>query len=334
MNRRQEMVRRFGDGDLVACATLQEGLSYLETSFGFWAYRRVGGVSAALGGPICDVGDRAEMLERFLRSAGRPMLFYLREPMAKIASDAGLHSAAMGCDRVLDVRTLLRTPPKETRGAMRHARAAEFEIREVEFGDFDARRLDDISAAYLANAEVDVEIAFLNRPMSHVRDGMRRLFLLERRGEVFGFAVLNPVYEQGRVASYLLDLLRFEPTRQWGIWLASVYMFASRLAGEGFGLSVGFSPLHGLAHPPGASRVLTYSLDQMERRLSSAQYLRRLYELKSLLPGGWESRSFAGYSRNVLRILHVFMEASGLGFSYLFGPDLLRVVSRGFSGDR
>ena len=49
-------LRALGNGDLVEYATLQAGLSYLETSFGYWAYRRIGGVDITLGGPVCAIG--------------------------------------------------------------------------------------------------------------------------------------------------------------------------------------------------------------------------------------------------------------------------------------
>jgi len=34
-----------------------------------------------------------------------------------------------------------------------------------------------------------------------------------------------------------------------------------------------------------------------------------------------------------LRVLRAFMEASGVGFGFLLGPDLFRVLSRGLRGE-
>ncbi|MCB9595954.1 MAG: DUF2156 domain-containing protein [Sandaracinaceae bacterium] len=332
--RRAELVRRFGDGDLIACATLAEGLEHFETSFGFWAHRRVGGAHAALGAPICDPADRPEMLRRFLRVARRPTLFYLREPFAITCAEAGLRVASIGSDRRLDVAALLGSPPREVLGARRRGDKMGFSIEEASLGGPERDRLDAISRAYLARAEITKEIAFLNRPLSHAPDPTRRLFLLKQRGVAFGFAVLNAIYREGRVEAWLLDLLRLEPTKQWGVWLCTVHALAERLRAEGVGLDVGFAPLHGLAHPPGASRALSWQLDAMERRLSNAKYLRRLYELKAVLPGAWEPRAMASHSRSALRALYVFTEASGVGFSYLFGPDLPRVIWRGLREPR
>lgn len=270
------------------------------------------------------------MLERFLRVARRPMIFYLREPMARLCAEAGLRTAGIGQDRRLDVEALLQAPPREVRGALRHADKLAFSIEESRLGAHRAR-LDAISEAYLARAEITKEVAFLNRPMRHGDDGLRRLFLLKQGERVFGFTVLNPIWRDGRVEGWLLDLLRLERTRQWGVWLSTVHGLAARLREEGTGLAVGFAPLHGIVHPPGASRALAWQLDAMERRLSNAKYLRRLYELKATLPGTWEPRSVASHTRFAPRILQVFTEASQVGFSYLLGPDLLRVMWRGIT---
>jgi len=329
-------VERFGDGDLIACATLQPGLEYVETSFGAWAFRRVGGVSAALGGPWCAPGDRAEMLRRFLRASRKPMMFYLRGPFAAVCARAGLHTASMGQDRVLDTAALLREPPKEVRGALRHTARHDFALREVSLSRLDASlraQLDDISRDAIGRTDVGREITFLNRPWSSVDDGARRVFLLGQGDSILGFAVINAIWREGVVGAWLLDLLRFRNTKQWGVWWSVVHAISARLAAEGTSLAVGFAPLHRLAHPEGASRTLALQLDWMERRLSHVDYLRRLYALKAALPGHWEPRALASYTSLAPRVVQVFVEASGVRFASLLGPPLLDVLRRGFAHD-
>ena len=99
---------------------------------------------------------------------------------------------------------------------------------------------------------------------------------------------------------------------------------------EGMGFSVAFAPLHRVAHPAAcASWLLQRQLDLFAGLVASAPYLRRLRELKDLVPGAEEPRYFASHSRSLLVNLYALMEASGVGFRYLFGPDLLRVLSEG-----
>jgi len=337
---RASLVRQHGQGDLIACATLQPGLSYYENSHGFWAYRRVRGMDVTLGGPICDAVHRPAMVEGFLTQATRPVLCYVQESLLGELHGTGLHVAGMGVDRRADVDALLAAPTKEVGGAVKKARRAGVRIEEVHLRDLDSvtqRRLSEITERYLAHAECTVEMSFINQPMSFVDDGLRRVFLLSKNDRehqgVFGYAVLNPIFERGEVTSYVLDLLRFEPTRLWGVWLSTVWHMARLLSSEGLGLHLGFCPLFRVSRPAGGgSRLLGVQMQGMERLLSSAQYLRRLRELKGLIPGRDEPRYFASFSRSGFVALFAFMEALGVGFSYLLGPDLLRVIGAGLRG--
>jgi lysylphosphatidylglycerol synthetase-like protein (DUF2156 family) len=334
---REAWVRRAGGGDLIACATLQEGLSCFETSFGFWAYRRVWGMDVTLGGPLCAAADRGEMIRRFLSRSRRPILCYIRDDLVRALEGTRLHCVGMGVDRHVDITALLRRPAPEVRGALKKARKAGLSLTPVNLATLPASlraRLDAISARYLAHAECCLEISFLNRPMSLFPDPMRRVFLLEKHDRehdgVFGFAVLNPVFDDGVVTRYLLDILRFEPTRLWGVWPTTVYLLAERLAAEGVGLTLGFCPLHHVTTPPAAASAwLGAQVRWLVRYLSSAQYLTRLREMKALIPGPEEPRFIASFSRSALVTLFAFMEASGIGFHVLFGPDLLRVMAAG-----
>lgn len=334
---RSAWVRRCGQGDLIACSTLQDGMEVFETSFGFWAHRRVLGMDITLGGPICAPADRPEMIRRFLSWSRRPILFYVREDVIRALDGTGLRCAGIGIDRHVDIPALLGQPDRAVQGAVRKAARAGVSLEPLDLARLDLatrRRLDEITARYLASAEVTREMTFLNRPMSLTPDGMRRVFALRAGGrgavDIFGYAVLNPIYEQGAVTAYLLDILRFEPTRLWGVWLSTVHALAGRLAAEGVGLSLGFCPLHRVRPAPAsASRVLQAQIDWMVRYLSSAQYLRRLRELKDLVPGPEEPRYLASFSRAGVVSLYAFLEAMGVGFGYLFGPDLVKVLGQG-----
>ena len=330
-------VRRFGHGDLIACSTLQPGLQRFETSFGFWAYRRVRGMDITLGGPLCAPADRPEMIRRFLARARRPIFFYVRADFVRALADTGLCCAGIGIDRHVDIEALLADPERPVRGAVRKARQARVHIEPLDLATLDTatrQRLEQITARYLAAAEITREMAFINWPMHFAPDGMRRVFTLHKHDRehdgIFGYAVLNPIYQAGAVTAYLLDILRFEPTRLWGVWPSTVHALAARLASEGLGMSLGFCPLHRVQPAPArASRLLQAQIDWMARYLSSAQYLRRLRELKDLIPGPEEPRYLASFSRLAPVSLYAFMEAMGVGIGYLFGPDLIDVLKNG-----
>lgn len=330
-------VRRCGQGDLIACSTLQDGLEVFETSFGFWAHRRVLGMDVTLGGPICAPDDRPEMLRRFLAHARRPILFYVREDVLRDLDGARLRCAGIGIDRHVDIGALLAVPAPAVRGAVAKARKARVHLEPLDLAALDRatrQRMDEITRRYLAASEVTREMCFLNRPMSYAPDGMRRVFALHKHDRehdgMFGYAVLNPIYDAGRVTAYLLDIVRFEPTRLWGVWLATVHALAGLLAAEGLGLSLGFCPLHRVRPAPvSASPLLQAQIDWMVRYLTSTPYLRRLRELKDLVPGPEEPRYLASFSRLAIVSVYAVIEAMGVGFDYLFGPGLIDALSDG-----
>ncbi len=332
-------VQAFGDGDLIASATLQPGLDRFETSFGCWVYRRVAGIDVTLGGPLCAPHDRPRMLERFLARSPRPLLTYLRAPMLEVVqTQTRLHCAGIGIDRHVDLQALLRDPKKPVRGALRRARRVGLRLRELP----DSARLDPvaraqvtaITARYLAHAAVKVEMSFLNWPMAHDASGLRRVFMLEKfdaehRGP-FGYAVLNPIFRGGRRSGYLLDILRFDPTRLWGVWLSCVHALAQRLAEEGEELSLGYCPLHAVQAPSrGGSRILQAQIDWMARNLSTTRYLERLRTLKGLIPGPSEQRYIASFTRAAPVSIYAFVEAMGVPLLSLVGRPLLEVLREG-----
>lgn len=334
----ERWIRRCGDGDLIAASTLQPGLQWFSTSFGLLPYRRVAGIDVTLGGPLCEPADRAELLARFLAWSRRPIFFYLREPTLALLDGSGLHAAGIGIDRHVDLEALLREPSKPVRGALGRARRAGFELRPLALDQLDTHtraRLEQITARYFAHAAVTREMTFLNRPMSYAPDCMRRVFALVEHDRMFGYAVLNPIFAEGRRRGWLLDILRFEPTKLWGVWFCSVFLLAQLLAAEGQQLSLGFAPLHRVRQAPHARcPVLETQVDWMVRYLSTTSYLARLRELKDAIPGPEEPRYLASYTRSLPTVLHAFLGAMGVEVRSLLGRGLLEVLREGWELQR
>jgi lysylphosphatidylglycerol synthetase-like protein (DUF2156 family) len=153
--------------------------------------------------------------------------------------------------------------------------------------------------------------------------------------------VLNPIFDDGRRTGWLLDILRFEPTKLWGVWFSSVFMLAQLLEREAEGetlspsLSLGFAPLHRVRPAPHArSQVLQAQVDWMVRYLSTTSYLARLRELKDEIPGSEEPRYLASYTRSLPTVLYAFLGAMGVDVRGLFGPGLLEVLHEGWQLNR
>lgn len=159
----------------------------------------------------------------------------------------------------------------------------------------------------------------LNWPMRYTDPGPRRIYALEKFDRehqgMFGFAALNPIYDGGQHTGYLLDILRFEPTKLWGVWLSTVHALARDLGQRGEQLSLGFAPLHRVRRAPRAgSRTLQAQFDWMARGFANTQYVRRLRELKDAIPGPEEQRYVASYTRSAPTVFYAFARAMKVPF--------------------
>ncbi len=355
---RADLVRLHGE-DPIAFSTLQTGLLYCDTSYGYIAYQRAWGIDITLGPPVAAACDHAALYERFLRLHRRPVFCYLRAQSAQQVLLAGtgpaerrLHVAGMGVDRLLKTRSLgsaAASLPKPLLGARKHARRAGFFLQAVNAEQLSLSlllRLSQITHAYLQKSQLPYEMRFLNRPFA-LRDAQpqttcSRLYLLWqtwRRDEdpqLFGYAVLNPWFREGAVAGYLLDILRCEPTRQWGVFYAVVDALCRELQQQGIDeLSLGFCPLHqtqgsaigGSEEPTlSGSSLLAAQLDWLEKHLSAVPYVQRLRELKTSLPGVSCPRYFVSFSALALPAFVALMGACGVRLRSLVGASLWQSI--------
>lgn len=327
---RHALVRAHGS-DPISYSTLQPGLSYYETSFGYIAFHRAFGFDLTLGPPVCALGDRAELVQRFLRSRKRPLFFYVPRDVAELVAGLGgrrFRTSGMGMDKILELDAPAAEVHPRVRGALKKATRGSFEVAEVRpsaLSPEERTQLDAITRSYLERSSVPVEMHFLNRPLGFEDDGLARMFVLRQGAgaRVFGYAVLDPYFDGGRVQGYLLNLIRFERTRLWGVYYSAVAKLAERLRGEGVRqLSLGFCPLVGV-ETEGCSPVLSRQVKWMERRLAGIDYLTRLRELKEAFPGLTPQRYFVTPSPWAVTTLLALLRACRVPF--------LEIVRRSFS---
>lgn len=317
---------------------MQPGLSYFETSFGYVAYRRAFGFDLTLGPPVCAAGDRPALIERFLGTRRRPLFFYLPKEVAVLVAElAGrrFRTCGMGIEKVIPLGGPADADlHPRVRGALKKAARAQLELSEVRpshWTEAQRARADAITRSYLTRSAVPVEMSFLNRPLGSIDwrdDGLSRTFLLRQGtgGETFGYIVLDPYFDGGRVTGYLLNLIRFEPTRLWGVYYAAVAALAARLRGERIAeLSLGFCPLVGV-ETEGCSPFLARQVRWMERRFAEVSYLARLREMKEAFPGRTLQRYFVSPSPWAASALLALVRACGVPLAGMIGPQLLRAI--------
>lgn len=336
---RHELVRAHGS-DPISYSTLQPGLSYFETSFGYIAFQRAFGFDLTLGPPICAGSDRAELIQRFLRGHRRPLFFYVPRDVAMLVAELGgsrFRVSGMGVDKVIAIDGPAAELHPRVRGALKKAERGSFHVTEVhpaKLGTEDRARIESITRRYLQRSAVPVEMRFLNRPFAFDQDRLARLFVLRQGADahVFGYAMLDPYFQGGHVQGYLLNLIRFERTRIWGVYYSAVSMLASRLREEGIGqLSLGFCPLTGV-DTEGCSRVLSRQVKWMERQLAGVEYVARLRELKEAFPGPTPQRYFVTPSPWAVTTLLALLRACRVPFLEILRRTLSSADSRDKAG--
>lgn len=359
---RADLVRMHG-ADPISFSTLQPGLRYCETSYGYIAYQRAWGIDITLGPPVAAAADQAALIDRFLRTAKRPVFCYLRaQDAARVAQTAAssmgpqtLYTARMGSDRLLSTHAVQAPDhalPKPLLGARKHARRAGFSMQRIEANDLTPPLLDrlaQITACYLQKSQLPYEMRFLNRPfdpndMRAAAAGSRTYLLRQQQAGsdpplLFGYAVLNPWFHSDGVAGYLLDIFRCQPTRQWGVFYAVVDALCHELHREGIlYLSLGFCPLHcasdsSAACAPGTdtavscSSLLSAQIAWLEQHLAEVPYVQRLRELKTALPGISQPRYFVSHSPLALPAFVALMGACGVRLRSLMGPSLWQSIA-------
>lgn len=333
-------------GDFIACAALQPGLQHFETSFGVISYSATRWGDISLGGPLCAPADRGEMLARFARSRRTPLFYYLQRQDAETLAtlDLGLAFSGIGVEREVDAGSLLAAPPPEVRSAARKGRQAGFRLRELTLGQLspaEHQRLKEINRRYLEAAKTPLEIRFLNRPFDLQSQEFLRVFALEKFDRehqgTFGVVMLNPCHKEGQVAGYLLDLIRFERTRLWGVYLLVVAELCRQLAAEGVSrLSLGYCPLHLVGEDEHLPDRWPFRRQArwMSERFQGVPYLERLRVMKEQLPGEAHQRYMAARSRLPVRLFLAFLEASGLPVGTMAALAAQRLVQPSAGTDR
>src|SRR5437868_1352750 len=101
MLHRLELINQHGI-DPIAVSTVQAGLSYFETAYGYVAYQRAFGVALSLGGPVCAPEHEVELARRFLAEVPDAALFYVNDRLARCVGGLTFRTA-LGSDRILDL---------------------------------------------------------------------------------------------------------------------------------------------------------------------------------------------------------------------------------------
>lgn len=306
-----DCIQQFGNGDVISYAHLQPQLERIQTSYGLWSYRTFGDIAITLGAPLCSPENRQDMLRQLLKVKKKPILLYLTEDFLNSVKDHPLHNLCIGTNRRIKTNVFLQNPSSKVKGALKKAKKAGVVWEEVSYIEEIQSSLTSISEEYLTNAQYEQEMSFINMPLQCEYATHRRLFLITQDStKILGFVYLNPIYIDGLLVGYLLDMLRFRKTKIWGLWFSTVYTLTQVLHREGLELYLGFCPLHDIQIPKNNySKILQVQMSLLSKNFQSIQYIKNLREMKEEIEGYNTPRFMSSYTRSLPTCIGGFMKA-------------------------
>jgi lysylphosphatidylglycerol synthetase-like protein (DUF2156 family) len=243
-------LQNFGRGSL-AYSSLQEGLQYFMHELGYVAYRQLkdGKNSVVvLADPICEPGRRKEFMAAFLEHKSDPVFLHITRDTGEILNELGFRVNELGVETIIDIQDfdLVGNKKQQLRAARNNAKKDNLEIVELDSVDnATMRAFKKIGDDWLKEKVTsDSEMRFIVRPLVLVDELDVRKFVAKLDGEIVGFVVFDPMYENGEVIGYIANHLRTNLKRSYSVVDAIILEAIEKFKAEGKReLSLGLSPL-------------------------------------------------------------------------------------------
>jgi lysylphosphatidylglycerol synthetase-like protein (DUF2156 family) len=258
----KDQIRRYGGGTLSWMTTWEDN-AYARVGDGIVAYQRRAGVALALADPLGPAASRPETIAGFIRNsehAGLAPCFFSAGEATRAALPSGWRSLVVADDTIVDLPGLRFTGKAwaAVRTSLNRAGREGMQFRMTRLQDEPwgiQQQLRAISEGWVGDKGLP-EMGFTLGTLHEAGDPEVRLALaISPAGDVDGFLSWLPVYGEGKVRGWTLDLMRrrdggFGPVMEFLIGSS-----ASFFADEGAEvLSLSGAPLtHD--YPPGAGLI-------------------------------------------------------------------------------
>lgn len=330
-------VRTYGGGNL-SWMTTWEGLTYARTQHGIVAYQRRAGVALALADPIGDAGARADALRDFVQmteAAGLVPAVFSASEASRDALAESWRSLVVADDAIVDLPGLQFTGKRwgDVRTSLNRAEREGVTFRMSHLVDESwgvQQQVRAISDMWVADKGLP-EMGFTLGTLAEARDPEVRLALaISQRGDVDGFLSWLPVYGQGSITGWTLDLMR---RREGGFGPVMEFLLGSsarHFADEGaLTMSLSGAPL---AHdyPPDAG-VLAEFTTWLSDMLEPVYGFRSLHRFKEKFSPRYEPlyllyRDEADLPRIGMALMQAFLPDATMRQLAGSGRELLRGV--------
>ena len=317
------MLHDFGGGTL-SWMTTWEGLSYARTSSGIVAYQRRSGVALVLADPLGPPSSRGESVREFVsmaETAGLIPCFFSADEATRAVVPDGWRSLIVADDTIVDLAGLEFTGKRwaAVRTSLNRANREEMTFRMTRLVDEPwgiQQQLRAISDMWVGDKGLP-EMGFTLGTLHEAADPEVRLALaISPHGDVDGFLSWLPVYGEGRIEGWTLDLMRrreggFGPVMEFLIG-SSARFFADEGARM---LSLSGAPLtHD--YPPDAGMIADIT-ERLADMLEPVYGFRSLHRFKEKFHPRYESlyllyRDEADLARIGLALTRAFLPDASL----------------------
>jgi lysylphosphatidylglycerol synthetase-like protein (DUF2156 family) len=211
----KDELRRYGGGTL-SWMTTWDGNRYARTPSGMVAYQRRAGVAIVLADPLGPAASRPESVRAFIEAtehAGLVPCFFSAGEETRAATPAGWRSLIVADDTIVDLPGLAFTGKvwSDVRTSLNRARRDGVAFRMTRLRDEPRgiqQQVRAISETWVGEKELP-EMGFTLGSLHEAADPEVRLALaISPEGQVDGFLSWLPVYGEGHVRGWTLDLMR------------------------------------------------------------------------------------------------------------------------------
>ncbi len=241
---RLDYIRAYGN-HCMSFSTLQPGMQYFDVpGKGFIAFMPKWGSAMVLSDPVCADGDRERLIGDFLKIHPRTGFIQITEPVADLMHHQfGYYATQFGIETIIDLNTWSISGKKKQvlRTALNQAKKMGVEIRECPGENC----YHELSKNWMSTRKIkNREIGFLIRPMNMDHQHETRKFFAYLDGEIIGFIFFDPVYQDGKIISYVPNISRFSHEFRQGIFYAIMLTAMDQFKQEGLGeINLGLSIL-------------------------------------------------------------------------------------------
>ena len=232
--------------EALAYATLQEGMEYYVSEAGYIAYTSACHPVLArkpkritFSDPVCAPENYAKVIRDFLAVNPRSVFGVISETCAEVLREMGFKVTCVGYEPELPIQTY------NTQGnwneldlikrARNEAKREGIAIKEENIETLNKPDLAAVSAKWMGAKKIhDREIwLYARRPVFEAEEDVRKFVAYDRDGQVAGFVFYDPMYRDGHVFGYAVNVSRCDEQR-FGRLATAVHMEAmERFKAEG-----------------------------------------------------------------------------------------------------